>query len=173
MPWVNGLNNNVECYKTVEDMKLDMFLQPGITAITLGKDKFNDGNGRLYSIRERKYDDIIDGVIIVQLANMLIAENVDIGVTYSNGNKKLPLNANLNDIVNDGSYVSTIVIDGVENSPSNYSFILYVTSFLTVEGKCIRQRIEDANGDTYVRVVIYNNSSYAYKKWKKITVSEV
>ena len=170
MPWVNGLNNNVECYKTVEDMKLDMFLRPGVTAITLGQNEFNDGNGRLYSIRERNRSDVIDGVRIIELANQLIAENVNIiGVVYANGNKPLPLNANLNDVVTDGSYYSNVIVGGIENKPSNYSFILYVKTISTVEGKCVRQTVEDSNGDIYLRTINYRSGSYIYGNWKKIT----
>lgn len=67
------------CFNTIEDMKNATNLSNGSFAKTFGKEKFNDGFGRFYKIREINNTDIIDNEKLIALhhSTTLIAELIN------------------------------------------------------------------------------------------------
>ena len=61
-------------YNSVEEMKSDVSLKDGMTAVTLGYYKYNDGGGAKYLIRIKTEGDIDDGGSIHVLNNGNVAE---------------------------------------------------------------------------------------------------
>nr|DAU86147.1 MAG TPA: Pectate lyase [Caudoviricetes sp.] len=61
-------------YNSISEMKTDIFLINGMTAITLGYYEKNDGGGATYFIRQKRVDDEIDNGFIHEIRNNLVAE---------------------------------------------------------------------------------------------------
>ena len=81
--WAKAYISNVSVtYDTVADMKADLELREGSTAVTKAKSTKNDGMGGLYIIREKTMRDYfnnglyLDDYINIELDNGLVAEKI-------------------------------------------------------------------------------------------------
>ena len=69
-------NKKASFYNSVSEMLEDSLLRPGMTAVTLGYYKLDDGGGSFYKIREKADSDIEDGGKTHFLENENVAENI-------------------------------------------------------------------------------------------------
>lgn len=63
-------------YGSVAEMTADKTLAPGMSAVTKGYYKENDGGGATYSIRKSVTGDVIDGGLLHSIVNGLVAEMI-------------------------------------------------------------------------------------------------
>lgn len=69
-------NKKASFYNSISEMVKDSSLRPGMTAVTLGYYKLDDGGGSFYKIREKEDSDTEDGGRIHFLENGKVAENI-------------------------------------------------------------------------------------------------
>ena len=74
-----SFNNSISVYPSVEAMLSDISLRIGMTVQTLGYYSINDGGAALYTIREKKTDDMDDSGSVIFLRNGSVAELITDG----------------------------------------------------------------------------------------------
>lgn len=119
-----------------------------------------------------KIFDTKDGVYYVKNG---VIEYDGMPLALTNGARIMP-SSDLNDYTAVGNYfcISNSDAGTLTNSPTSVAFrmTVYYSNGAAASGqRFIRQHIENANGDIYVRNVLYDNGAYTYNEWYRIVTN--